>query len=137
MLAPLGLRLSAAKTRVVHTSDGFDFLGFRIQRRRKRGTNQWYVYTCIPDRPLKAVKEKSGHPMSVTFSPTMPLVATGGTDTTVRLWQLAFPDPPRLVAAVGYGRRINQQWARAVAFSPDGTLLATAGADRVTVLWDL
>ena len=58
VLAPLGLRLSPAKTRVVHMSEGFDFLGFRIQWRRKRGTNQWYVYTFIADRPLKAVKAK-------------------------------------------------------------------------------
>jgi len=40
MLAPLGLRLSAAKTRIVHMSEGFDFLGFRIQWRRKRGSNR-------------------------------------------------------------------------------------------------
>jgi RNA-directed DNA polymerase len=58
VLAPLGLRLSPAKTQVVHMSEGFDFLGFRIQWRRKRGTSQWYVYTFIADRPLKAVKAK-------------------------------------------------------------------------------
>lgn len=57
-LAPLGLRLSPAQTRVVHRSDGFDFLGFHIQWRRKRGTNQWYVYTFIADRPVRAVKAK-------------------------------------------------------------------------------
>jgi RNA-directed DNA polymerase len=57
-LAPLGLRLSPAKTRIVHMGDGFDFLGFHIQWRRKRGTNQWYVYTFIADRPVKAVKAK-------------------------------------------------------------------------------
>src|SRR5258708_24495648 len=28
VLAPLGLRLSPAKTQVVHMSDGFDFLGY-------------------------------------------------------------------------------------------------------------
>jgi hypothetical protein len=28
VLAPMGLRLSAAKTHVVHMSDGFDFLGY-------------------------------------------------------------------------------------------------------------
>ena len=33
VLAPLGLRLSAAKTRVCHLDEGLDFLGFRIQRR--------------------------------------------------------------------------------------------------------
>lgn len=30
VLEPLGLRLSPAKTRIVHMSDAFDFLGFRI-----------------------------------------------------------------------------------------------------------
>ena len=33
VLAPMGLRLSAAKTRVSHIDEGLDFLGFRIQRR--------------------------------------------------------------------------------------------------------
>ncbi|MFB7860081.1 reverse transcriptase domain-containing protein [Rhodococcus qingshengii] len=36
VIAPLGLRLSVEKTRVCHLDEGFDFLGFRIQRRRKR-----------------------------------------------------------------------------------------------------
>jgi RNA-directed DNA polymerase len=36
VLAPLGLRLSLAKTQVVHMSDGFGFLGFRIRWKRKR-----------------------------------------------------------------------------------------------------
>jgi RNA-directed DNA polymerase len=58
VLAPLGLRLSPAKTRIVHMSDGFDFLGFHIQWKRKRGTNRWYVYTFIADRPIRSVKAK-------------------------------------------------------------------------------
>ncbi|WP_372407672.1 group II intron reverse transcriptase/maturase [Streptomyces luteireticuli] len=57
-LLPLGLRLSPAKTQVVHMSDGFDFLGFRIQWRRKRGSNQWYVYTFIADRPVRQLRDK-------------------------------------------------------------------------------
>ena len=51
VLAPLGLRLSPAKTQTVHMSESFGFLGFRIQWRRKRGTGKWYVYTFIADRP--------------------------------------------------------------------------------------
>ena len=39
-------------------SEGFDFLGFHIQWKRKRGTNKWYVYTFIADRPLRSVKAK-------------------------------------------------------------------------------
>jgi RNA-directed DNA polymerase len=58
VLAPLGLRLSEAKTRVVSMSEGFAFLGFRIQWRRKKGTRQWHIYTFIDQRPVKSLKAK-------------------------------------------------------------------------------
>jgi len=58
VLAGLGLRFSEAKTRVTHMSEGFSFLGFRIQWRRKRGTAKWYVYTFIDDRPIRSLKAK-------------------------------------------------------------------------------
>src|SRR5215467_4160973 len=58
VLATLGLRLSEAKTRVVHLSEGFSFLGFRLQWRRKQGTAKWYVYTFIDKRPIRSLKAK-------------------------------------------------------------------------------
>ena len=59
VLAPMGLRLSDAKTSVVHLDDGFDFLGFRIQRFRKRGTrNTWAVYTYPSKKALASVVGK-------------------------------------------------------------------------------
>src|SRR5680860_1372970 len=58
VLEPLGLVLSQAKTRIVHMGQGFDFLGFHIQWRRKPGSNKWYVYTFIADRPIRSVKDK-------------------------------------------------------------------------------
>ena len=58
VLATVGLSFSEAKTRVVHLRDGFDFLGFRIQWRRKMGTNRWHVYTFIADRPVRSLKAK-------------------------------------------------------------------------------
>ena len=58
VLATIGLRLSESKTRVVHMSEGFSFLGFRIQWRRKQGTVKWYVYTFIDARPVRSVKAK-------------------------------------------------------------------------------
>ncbi len=58
VLAPMGLRLSESKTQVVHMSEGFDFLGFRIQWKRKRGTGKWYAYTFIATRPIRSVKAK-------------------------------------------------------------------------------
>ncbi|CCH78357.1 RNA-directed DNA polymerase (fragment) [Nostocoides japonicum T1-X7] len=58
LLAPLGLRFSAAKTRIVHMSEGFDFLGFRIQWTHKRGTTKWHVYTFIAKRPFASMKAR-------------------------------------------------------------------------------
>ena len=59
VLAPIGLRLSPSKTRIVHMSEGFDFLGFHILWRRKKGTcDQWHVYTFIADRPVQSLKDK-------------------------------------------------------------------------------
>ncbi|MDA8070140.1 MAG: reverse transcriptase/maturase family protein, partial [Actinomycetota bacterium] len=45
VLAPMGLRLSEQKTMITHIDEGFEFLGFRIQRQRQRGTDKRFVYT--------------------------------------------------------------------------------------------
>ena len=59
VLAPMGLRLSEAKTRVAHIDEGFDFLGFRIQRRAWRGrTGKRAVYTYPSKKALASVMEK-------------------------------------------------------------------------------
>jgi RNA-directed DNA polymerase len=59
VLAPLGLRLAEEKTRVVHISEGFDFLGFTIRRMRKRGTAKHYVYTVPSKKAIQAIKGKA------------------------------------------------------------------------------
>ncbi|MFE1856393.1 GNAT family N-acetyltransferase [Streptomyces sp. NPDC059489] len=58
VLSPMGLRLSEEKTTVVHIDDGFDFLGWRIQRHRKRGTAKQYVYTYPSKKAVKSVTGK-------------------------------------------------------------------------------
>jgi len=58
VLAPMGLRLSMDKTRVAHIDEGFDFLGFRIQRRRKRGTAKRFIYTYPSKKSLGTVIDK-------------------------------------------------------------------------------
>lgn len=67
---------------------------------------------------------------SVAFSPDGALLATGGGDRTVRLWD------PRTRTPIGEPFRGHTGWVRSVAFSPDGTLLATASGDRTVRLWD-
>jgi RNA-directed DNA polymerase len=58
VLAPMGLRLSPEKTRVVHIDEGFDFLGFNIRRMRKRGSHKHYVYTRPSTKAIASIKAR-------------------------------------------------------------------------------
>jgi RNA-directed DNA polymerase len=59
VLAPMGLRLSEPKTRVCHIDEGFDFLGWRIQRQRRRGQNgKTAVYTYPSKKSLTSIVDK-------------------------------------------------------------------------------
>ena len=61
VLAPMGLRLSEAKTRVCHIDEGFDFLGWRIQRRAWRGRDR-------QDEPSTPTRRRRRWPRSWTRS---------------------------------------------------------------------
>ena len=54
----MGLRLSPEKTLITHIDEGLDFLGWRIQRHRKRGTGKYYVYVYPAKKALVAVMAK-------------------------------------------------------------------------------
>lgn len=58
VLSTMGLRLSAEKTMIVDIDEGFEFLGFRIQRQTKRGSNHRYVYTWPARKALASIRAK-------------------------------------------------------------------------------
>jgi RNA-directed DNA polymerase len=58
ILTGMGLRLSPEKTLITHIDEGLDFLGWHIQRHRKRGTDQHYVYTYPSRKAVKAITGK-------------------------------------------------------------------------------
>jgi RNA-directed DNA polymerase len=58
VLSPMGLRLSEEKTAIVHIDEGFDFLGFRIQRRPQRGSGKLLIYSCPSKKALASIMAK-------------------------------------------------------------------------------
>jgi RNA-directed DNA polymerase len=72
VLATMGLALSPEKTLITHIDEGLDFLGWRIQRRRKRGTSNSYVYVHPSTKAVLAVKRKL-KTLRRTVEPNQPL----------------------------------------------------------------
>ena len=58
VLATVGLRLAPEKTRAVHVSEGFDFLGHRIKRDRQRGSGRYRIYTYPSKAAVAAITRK-------------------------------------------------------------------------------
>jgi RNA-directed DNA polymerase len=59
VLAPMGLRLSVEKTKICHIDEGFDFLGWRIQRRTRRSqTGKRAAYTYPSKKTLASIIDK-------------------------------------------------------------------------------
>jgi hypothetical protein len=76
VLTGMGLRLSPEKTLITHIDEGLGFLGWRIQRHRKRGTGQHYVYTYPARKAVKAVMGKV-RTMCREMDTSQPLDAVG------------------------------------------------------------
>ena len=81
------------------------------------------------------VATSNGHSSPVTtvvFHPTAPLLATGSSDSTVRLWLLSSDNSSATCVATLEGHR---DYVSSVAFHPTAPLLATGSGDETVRLW--
>ena len=73
----------------------------------------------------------AGPVTSVAFSPDGKTLASGNTDGTIRMWDMASGRP------IGQPPHRPPRRHLSVAFSPDGKTLASGNVDHTVQLWDL
>lgn len=71
---------------------------------------------------------------SVAFSPNRQIMAAGGEDSTIRLWNTTDEGHPK---PIGHPLTGHTNTVFSVAFSPDGRILASSGGDKTIRLWNV
>lgn len=90
---------------------------------------EWYHLWRQYHGEQSRLRGHQGAVNAIAFSPDERLLASGGVDTTVRIWDTF--TGKQIHVLEGHTGRVN-----GIAFSPDGKHLASGSADKTVIIWD-
>jgi WD40 repeat protein len=109
---------------------GYDFSHITIRQADLQDVELHDVNLAFADLAGSIFTEVFGSVLAVAFSPDGAMLATGGTDGKIRLWEVGTRKQVLEIAG-------HTDWVRSIAFSPDGKRLASCGDDFMVRVWSL
>jgi WD40 repeat protein len=86
--------------------------------------------TLTVSQPSQILRGHTGRVLSIASHPQTNLLASSGTDRTIRLWYLDDGRPTQVLMG-------HKSWIWQVTFSPNGKLLASASYDHTVRIWEV
>ncbi|AFZ16427.1 WD40 repeat domain-containing protein [Allocoleopsis franciscana] len=108
---------------------GWDFSNLTVWQAYLQDVNLHQINFAGADLATSVFAENFGSGLSVAISPNGKLLAMGGTNGEIHLWQL--PETQLLITNKGHTSLVFS-----VVFSPDSRMLASGSADGTVKLWD-
>jgi WD40 repeat protein len=109
---------------------GYDFSHLTIWQAYLQGMNLHEINFSHSKLAKCVFTQTFGNILSVAFSPDGKILATGDTNSEIRLWQVTDSKP--ILTLQGH-----TDWVISIAFSPDGQIIVSSSDDRTVKLWDI